>query len=88
MLNDMVTQEVIAPASWPTEWVSPLIYPPKPDSFLCICLNPKDLNKAIVPEHYKTTTLDEICHWLSDAMCFSKLDAKDDFRSIHLPDHL
>ena len=46
-INDMVNKGVIAPVSQPTEWVSSLIYPCKPDGTLCICLNPKDLNKAI-----------------------------------------
>ena len=61
----MVDKGVIAPVSWLTEWVSLLTYPCKPDGSLCICINPKDLNKAIVQEHYKAPTLDEICHHLS-----------------------
>ena len=44
----MVNKGMITPVSQPTEWVSFLTYPHKPDGTLCICLNPKDLNKAIV----------------------------------------
>ena len=66
------------------ELVSLLTYPHKPDGSLCICLDCKDLNKAIVLEHYKAPTLDEISHCLSGATCFSKLDTKDSFWSIHL----
>ena len=73
--DDMVSKGVIAPVSQPTEWVSSLTYPHKLDSTLHICLNPKDLNKAIVWEHYKAPTLDEIPFHLSEATCFSKLDA-------------
>ena len=80
----MVTKGVIAPVSQPTEWVSLLTYPCKPDGSLCICLDPKDFNRAIVQEHYKAPTLDEISHHLSGATCFSKLNAKDGFWSIHL----
>ena len=47
-LDDMVLKGVIAPVTKPTTWVSLLTYPHKPDGTLCICLNPKDLNKAIV----------------------------------------
>ena len=47
MLVDMVLKGVIAPVSWPTKWVSSLMYRFKSDGSLCICLNPKDLNKAI-----------------------------------------
>ena len=80
----MVLKGVITPVSRPTAWVSLLTYPCKPDGFLHICLDPKDLNKATVQEHYKAPTLDEIFHWLSGATCFSKLGAKDGFCSIHL----
>ena len=83
-LDDMVLKGVIVPVPKPITWVSSLTYPCKPDGSLCICLNPKDLNKAIVQEHYKAPTLDEITHRLSAATCFSKLDAKDGFWSIHL----
>ena len=83
-LDKMVLKGVIAPVSKPTAWVSSLTYPCKPDGSLHICLNPKNLNKAIVQEHYKAPTLDEITHCLSGATCFSKLDAKDGFWSIHL----
>ena len=66
------------------EWVSSLTYPHKADGSLHICLNPHDLNKAIIWEHYKAPTLDEITHKLSGAKVFSKLDVKDGFWSIHL----
>ena len=72
------------PVSKPTKWVSSLTYPHKRDVFLHICLNPKNLNKAIMQEHYKAPILDEIPHCLSGAKCFSKLDTKDGFWSIHL----
>ena len=80
----MVDKGVIAPVSQLTEWVSLLTYPHKPDGSLHICLYPKDLNKAIVLEHYKAPTLDEVSHHLSGAPCFNKLDAKDSFWSIQL----
>ena len=80
----MADQGIITPVTEPTEWVSSLTYPQKPDGSLHICLDPKDLNKAIFQEHYKAPTLDEITHKLSRAKVFSKLEAKDGFWSIHL----
>ena len=47
-------------------------------------LSPHNLNKAIIHEHYKAPTLEEISHKFSGATVFSKLDAKDGFWSIHL----
>ena len=58
--------------------------PHKPDGSLHICLDPRDLNKAIIRKYYKAPTLDEITHKLSGAKVFSKLDVKDGFWSIHL----
>ena len=80
----MVDQAIIGPVTEPTEWVSSLTYPHKADGSLHICLDPHDLNKVIIWEHYKAPTLDEITHKLSGAKVFSKLDAKDRFWSIHL----
>ena len=84
LLQDMVDQAIIAPVTEPTEWVSSLTYPQKQDGSICICLDSHDLNKAIIWEHYKAPTLDEITHKLSGAKVFSKLDAKDGFWNIHL----
>ena len=47
-LDDMVLKGGIAPVTKPTTWVSSLTYPCKPGGSLHICLDPKDLNKAIV----------------------------------------
>ena len=76
--------QIITPVTAPTEWVSSITYPCKPDGTLCICLDPKDLNKTIIREHYKAPTFEEISHKLAGATIFSKLDAKDGFWSIHL----
>ena len=83
-LQKMVDNGIIAPVTEPTEWVSPLTYPRKCDGTICPCLDPYNLNKAIIHEHYKAPTLEEISHKLSGTTVFSKLDAKDGFWSIHL----
>ena len=72
----MVNKGIITPVTEPTEWVSSLTYHWKPDGSLHICLDPRDLNKAITWEHYKAPTLDEIIQKLNGAKVFSKLNAK------------
>ena len=62
----------------------PLHTPRKSDGTICPCLDPHNLNKAIIHEHYKAPTLEEISHKLSSTTVFSKLDAKDGFWSKHL----
>ena len=83
-LQKMVDNGIITPVTEPTEWVSSLTYPRKSDGSICPCLDTCNLNKAIIHEHYKAPTLEEISHKLSGATVFSKLDAKDVFWSIHL----
>ena len=61
-LQEMVDLDIITSVTEPTEWVSSLTYPRKPNGSLCICLDPWDLNKAIIREHYKAPTLEEISH--------------------------
>ena len=70
-LQHMEDLQIIMLVTQPTEWVSSITYPCKPNGTLCICLDPKDLNKAIIREHYKAPTLEEISHKLAGATIFS-----------------
>ena len=49
-----------------------------------ICLDPKDLNKAIIHENHKAPTLEEIAHILTGATKFSKVDGNKAFFGMHL----
>ena len=49
-----------------------------------ICLDPKDLNKAIIHENHKAPTLKEIAHVLTGATRFSKVDGNKAFFGMHL----
>ena len=49
-----------------------------------ICLDPKDLNKAVLRPKYQMATLDEVLPKLSKAKVFSTLDAKDGFYQVGL----
>ena len=83
-LNDMVHQGIIAKQTEPTPWVSSLMYPKKPNGKLRICLDPKDLNKAIITENHKALTLEEIAYELKGATKFSKVDGNKAFCRMHL----
>ena len=58
----------------------------KEDGSLRICLDPKDLNRAVKREHFQLPTSTEITSKLAGAKVFSKLDAKDGFWHVKL-DH-
>ena len=51
-----------------------------------ICIDPRDLNRAILREHYQLPTIDEVASWLTDARKFTLCDAKDGFHQILLDD--
>ena len=80
----MVWQRAITKQTEPTPWVSSLTYPKKANGKLRICLDPKDLNKAIIHENHKAPTLEEIAHVLTGATKFSKVDGNKAFFGMHL----
>ena len=67
---------VIEKVTEPTDWVSSLVYARKQSGKLRICLDPRDLNKAITRPHYPTKTIEDISYKLRGAKIFSKLDAR------------
>ena len=83
-LAEIVQQGIIAKQTEPTPWVSSLTYPKKANGKLRICLDPKDLNRAIIHENHKAPTLEEITHVLTGATRFSKVDGNKAFFGIHL----
>jgi transposase InsO family protein len=83
-LESMKQQGIIRKVDEPTDWVSSLVYSRKSNGSLRVCLDPKDLNKAIKRCHHRSPTLEEITHHLSGASVFSKLDAKNGYWSVEL----
>ena len=53
----------------PTEWIRAMHIVDKPDGKLRIYLDPRDLDKAILREHFKLPTREKVM-----AKIFSKLD--------------
>lgn len=49
-----------------------------------ICIDPRDLNKAIKREHYPMKTIEEVISNMPEARVFSVLDAKSGFLQINL----
>ena len=78
----METLGVIVKETEPTDWVSSLVTVEKPDKTLRVCLDPKDLNKAIKRSHHPLPTVDETLDKLAGAKIFSKLDASSAYWQI------
>ncbi len=75
-LQRMERLEVIERVHEPTDWVNSMV---KPNGKLRICIDPKDLNKAIKREYYPMKTIEEIAARMPHATTFSVLDARSGF---------
>lgn len=85
-LNDLETAGIIAKVEVPTDWVSSLVVVQKKSGKLRICLDPKDLNKAIKREHYPLPVIEDISTRLCSARVFTILDVRQGFWHIPLED--
>ena len=83
-LDDLEQQEIVAPVTAPTTWVNSMVVVPKKNGKLRICLDPKDLNRAIKREHYPLPTIEDIATRLHGAKVFTKLDVRSGFWHINL----
>ena len=83
-LENLVSNQIIAPVTEPTNWVSSVLAVPKKDGSIRVCLDPKDLNTAIKRSHYPLPTVDDVTSRLTKAKVFSVMDAKSGFWQVKL----
>ena len=64
-LDYLIEEEIIMVQVEPTPWVSSVTFPRKPNGEVRVCLDPSNLNKAIIREHHKPMMVEEIAtNWL------------------------
>lgn len=78
-LQKMVKTSIIKKIDEPTEWVNQMVIVVKKDKSLRICLDPRNLNKAIKRTHYPFPTFEEIAAKIGNAKYFCKLDCQAGF---------
>lgn len=83
-LDRMTEMGVIVKQEEPTEWVNSMITVIKPNGKIRICIDPRDLNKAICREHYPLKTVEEVISQMPNAKIFTKLDATSGFWQLRL----
>ena len=83
-LDTLVQQGIIAKVDRPTDWVNLCVCVTKPNGELRLCLDPKDLNKAIKRPHHYTPTLDDVLPKLNGAQIFTILDDRSGYWTINL----
>ena len=77
--DKMLKLGIIVPVNEPTEWVDQLVDTEKPNWKLRICLDPRDLNEAILRERYEMPTVEQLFSEMSGAKFFTKLDCSNGY---------
>ena len=83
-LDYLIEKEIITEQVEPTPWVSSVTFPRKPNGEVRVCLDPSNLNKAIIREHHKPMMVEEIAHELAGVTVYTKANALKAFLQIHL----
>ena len=83
-LDYLIEEEIITKQVEPTPWVSSVIFPRKLNGEVRVCLDPSNLDKAIIRQHHKPMTVEEIAHELAGAKVYTKANALKAFLQIHL----
>ena len=83
-LDRMEKRNIIERVCEPTEWVNSLVVVQKPNGKLRVCLDPKDLNKAIKRHYHHIPTAEDILSCMAGATVFSKLDALSGYWQIQV----
>ena len=82
-LREMEENGYITRVKEPTDWVSSMVTVVK-NGGIRICIDPRDLNRAIRREHYPIPTVEEVVASFPKAKVFTVLDAKSGFLQIPL----
>ena len=83
-LDRLVREGIITEEHEHTEWINSIVPVVKEDGSLRLCLDPKDLNKAIKRNQWYARTLDDILLELAQSKYFTVKDATSGFWHILL----
>ena len=85
-LSRMVKEGIIKKVKKPTSWVNSMVVVTKPNGSIRICIDPRDLNKAVKRQHFPLLTVEEVVSRMPNAKVFSKIDCTSNFWQIELDD--
>ena len=85
-LDQLERKGIVEKVAIPTDWIGSMVVVTTPNK-IRLCLDPKDLNTAVIRPKYQLPTLDELLPKLSRAKVFSTLDAKDGFYQVGLDEN-
>lgn len=76
--------DIIEQVDGPSSWVSAMVPIIKNDKEIRICLDMRQVNKAVLREKYPLPTMDELLPNLVNCKIFSRLDVRNAFHQIEL----
>jgi hypothetical protein len=82
-LQRMEDAGVIVKQTEPTYWVNSMVTVIKPEK-IRVCIDPRDLNRAIKRGHYPMKTIEEVVAGMPEAKVFSMLDATSGYWQMKL----
>ena len=83
-LDRLEKMRVIQKVTEPTEWVNSLVVVEKPNKDVRLCLDPRELNKSILREHFPMKTVEEVAAKVKNAKIYSVLDASNGYWQIKI----
>ena len=83
-LEKLTRMGVITKVDGPTPWVSQIVITHKKSGEIRICLDPHELNKVILREHYTLPILEDVLHELRSSHVFSKADLSSGYWHVRL----
>jgi hypothetical protein len=78
-LDRMVELGVISPVNKPREWSHQMVVADKPNGAVCVCLDPRLLNKFIWREEFQIPDFDALASELTEAKIYSTIDLLSGF---------
>ncbi|XP_055597689.1 uncharacterized protein K02A2.6-like [Uranotaenia lowii] len=83
-LNELLNKDIIEKVTGPSRWVSPMVVVVKDNGDIRLCLDMRQLNKAVIRETHPLPTIEDIRWKLNGAVFFTRLDIKDAFHQLEL----
>ena len=85
-LDRLTDMQVITPVDEPTPWVNQMVATRKKTGEMRICIDPKELNKALLRERYILPIIEDSLHELGESRIFSKADLSSGYWHVKLDD--
>ena len=82
--GSLADQDIITPVTKPTSWVNSFVCVTKNNGSVRLCLDPNDVNKAMMRPHFVTPTFEEIISRLHGAKWFSIVNVKSGYWNMKL----